>query len=118
MNEPIHVNDEAFEKAVLQSQLPVLVDFWAPWCGPCRLVAPVLDQIAKEYEGKLIVAKVNTDENTRWAAHFHVSGIPTMLFVAKGQVVSEQVGALPYRALKQAVEGFLAGNGQVEKAAS
>ncbi len=107
MNEPIHVNDNAFEKAVLQSDLPVLVDFWAPWCAPCRMVAPTLDKIAVEYSGRLVVAKVNTDENTEWASHFHVSGIPTMLFISAGQVVHQQVGALSYNALKQAVDHFL-----------
>ena len=63
MNEPVHVTDAAFEKVVLKSNLPVVVDFWAPWCGPCRMVAPVLNKIAKEQAGKLVVAKVNTDEN-------------------------------------------------------
>ncbi len=107
MNEPIHVNDNAFEKAVLNSPLPVLVDFWAPWCAPCRLVAPVLDKIAKEYAGKMVVAKVNTDENTKWAVQYGVSGIPTMLFISGGQVVNQQVGALSYNQLKLAVDRFL-----------
>ena len=64
MNEPIHVTDAAFENVMLKSTVPVVVDFWAPWCGPCRMVAPILDKIAKEQEGKLVVAKVNTDENS------------------------------------------------------
>jgi len=118
MNEPIHVSDSTFEKAVLQSALPVLVDFWAPWCSPCRLVAPVLDKIAREYEGKLIVAKVNTDESTSWAAHYGVSGIPTLLFVAGGQVVNQQVGAVSYNQLKAAVDRFLAANQPAAEAAS
>jgi len=107
MNEPIHVNDSTFENAVLQSPLPVLVDFWAPWCGPCRMVAPVLEKLAKEYAGKLVVAKVNTDENPEWATRFGVSGIPTMLFIADGEVVHEQVGAVPQQYLKQIVDKFL-----------
>lgn len=107
MNEPMHVNDGTFEKAVLQSRLPVLVDFWAPWCGPCRMVAPVLEKLAKEYEGKLVVAKVNTDENPEWATRYGVSGIPTMLFIAGGEVLHEQVGAVPPQYLKQIVEKFL-----------
>jgi thioredoxin 1 len=107
MNEPIHVNDANFEKAVLQSPVPVLVDFWAPWCGPCRMVAPVLEKLAKEYAGKLIVAKVNTDENAEWATRYGVSGIPTMLFIAGGEVVHEQVGAVPQQYLQQIVDKFL-----------
>ena len=105
--EPVHVTDDAFEKVVLQSTLPVIVDFWAPWCGPCRMVAPVLDKIAKEKAGKLVVAKVNTDENAQWAIHFGVQGIPTMLFVAKGEIIHEQVGALPEKVLNNLVDQFL-----------
>ena len=83
-SEPIHVNDDAFEQTVMQAELPVIVDFWAPWCGPCKMVAPILDKLAKEYEGKAVIAKVNTDENPEWAQKFGVQGIPTMLFVSEG----------------------------------
>ncbi|MGA2112506.1 MAG: thioredoxin [Anaerolineales bacterium] len=107
MNEPIHVTDEAFERAVLKSPLPVLVDFWAPWCGPCQMVAPSLEAIARDYEGRLVVAKVNTDENPEWATRFGVQGIPTMLLVKDGKVVQRQVGALPMPYLKQMVDHFL-----------
>ena len=107
MNEPLHVTDGAFEKTVLQSTLPVIVDFWAPWCSPCRMIAPVLDKIAKEQDGKLIVAKVNTDENNQWAMKYGVQGIPTMLFIANGKVVHKQVGALPEKILKNMVGQFL-----------
>ena len=107
MNEPIHVNDATFEKAVLKSPLPVIVDFWAPWCGPCKMVAPTLEKIAKEYADKLVVAKVNTDENPEWATRYGVSGIPTMLFIAGGEVVHEQGGAVPQQYLKQIVDKFL-----------
>ena len=107
MNEPVHVNDDAFENAVLKSPLPVVVDFWAPWCAPCRLLAPSLDKIAQEYAGKLVVAKVNTDENAKWAAQYRVSGVPTMLFFSGGQVVHQQVGAVSLGALRQIVQGFL-----------
>ncbi len=107
MSEPIHVSDAAFEKAVLQSPLPVIVDFWAPWCGPCKQVAPALEKIAAEYDGKLIVAKVNTDENPEWATRYEVTGIPTMLFVANGKIVHQQVGAVPLGYLKQMVAKFM-----------
>jgi thioredoxin 1 len=107
MNEPIHVNDAAFEKVVLQSKLPVVVDFWAPWCGPCKMVAPVLEKVAKEQAGKLLIAKVNTDENAEWAMKYGVQGIPTMLFIANGKVMHRQVGALPEPMLRQVVDRFL-----------
>ncbi len=107
MNEPIHVTDAAFEKVVLQSTLPVIVDFWAPWCGPCRMVAPVLDKIAKEQAGKLVVAKVNTDENAQWAMKYGVRGIPTMLFIRDGKVVHSQVGALPEPMLRKLLDKFM-----------
>ncbi len=107
IDEPIHVTDAAFEKTVLQSPIPVIVDFWAPWCGPCKMVAPILDKLAKEYAGKLLIAKVNTDENQEWAGKFGVQGIPTMLFIAGGKVIHRQVGALPERLLREAVAQFL-----------
>lgn len=107
VREPINVTDEAFENHVLESELPVVVDFWAPWCGPCRMVAPVLEKIAEERSGELIVAKVNTDEHGEWARKFNVQGIPTMLFVANGKVVHQQVGALPEPYLRDMVDEFL-----------
>ena len=107
INEPIHVTDAAFEKTVLESSLPVIVDFLAPWCGPCKMVAPVLDKIAKEYAGELIVAKVNTDENPQFAMQYDVQGIPTMLLVYDGKVVNRQVGALPEPMLREIVDQFL-----------
>ena len=106
-DEPINVTDEAFEKTVVNSNLPVIVDFWAPWCGPCKMVAPILEKIAKEYSGKLIVAKVDTDNHSEWANKFGVQGIPTMLFMADGKVVHQQVGALPEPMLRQILDQFL-----------
>ena len=116
---PIHVSDSEFEQQVLKSQLPVVVDFWAPWCGPCRMVAPILDKLANEYDGKLVVAKVNTDENPQWAMQYGVQGIPTMLFIANGEVVYEQVGALPEPMLRDLFGQFLEeiGQGQTSSAA-
>ncbi len=107
MSEPLHVTDAAFEQTVLKSKLPVVVDFWAPWCGPCRMVAPILDKLAKEYDGKLLIAKVNTDDDKEWAIKYGVQGIPTMLFVANGQIIDTVVGALPEPMLKQKVEQLL-----------
>jgi len=107
--ETLHVTDAEFDATVLKNTLPVIVDFWAPWCGPCRMVAPTLDKFAKEYTGKLVIAKVNTDENQLWAEKYRVRGIPTMLFIKNGEVVKQQTGALPEGALRQQVDEFLAG---------
>lgn len=112
IQEPVHVSDESFEKVVLKSSIPVVVDFWAPWCGPCKMIAPALEKFAKEYSGKLLVAKVNTDEHPRWATQFNVQGIPTMLFVANGKIVHRQTGALPEGMLRDVVEQFLEVAGQ------
>jgi thioredoxin 1 len=105
--EPIHISDESFEKDVMQSSLPVIVDFWAPWCGPCKMIAPTLEKLAKEQEGKLIVAKINTDDHAEWMQKFGIQGIPTLLFVSGGKVVHRQVGALPERMLRDVVTQFL-----------
>jgi len=108
MKEPIHVTDAAFEKVVLKSSVPVIVDFWAPWCAPCRMVAPALEKIAAEKDGQLIVAKVNTDDDYSWAEKYGVQGIPTLLFISNGKVIKRQVGALPEMMLRKAVDQFLA----------
>lgn len=107
IHEPVHVTDAAFEKTVLQSTLPVIVDFWAPWCGPCRMVAATLDKLAKEFAGKLLVAKVNTDENPQWAMQYGIQGIPTMLFIASGKIVHRQIGALAEARLREVVTEFM-----------
>jgi len=106
-NEPIHVSDAAFEKVVLQSNLTVLVDFWAPWCGPCRMVAPSLEKLAGEYAGKILIAKVNTDDNAEYAMKYGVQGIPTLLFVRGGQEIDRIVGAAPYPIIKQRLDAVL-----------
>jgi len=105
--EPIHITDQSFEKVVMQSPLPVIVDFWAPWCGPCKMIAPTLEKLAIEQEGKLIVAKINTDDHSEWMQKFGIQGIPTLLFVSGGKVVHRQVGALPERMLREVVTQFM-----------
>src|SRR4030042_3461262 len=113
INEPVHVTDSAFEKTVLKSTVPVIVDFWAPWCGPCKMVAPALEKIASENAGKVLIAKVNTDENPEWAMKYGGQGIPTMLFISGGKIVPRQVGALPEQVLGTIVTPFLEVIGQV-----
>ena len=101
---PVPVTDEEFEDVVIGSQVPVVVDFWAPWCMPCRMLTPTLEGIAAEYGERVLVAKVNTDENPQWANHYGVRGIPTMLFVWKGHEAARLVGVVPESAIKQQLE--------------
>jgi thioredoxin len=92
MNEPININEASFDRAVLQSPIPVVVDFWAAWCGPCKMIAPVLDEIAKENDGRFRVAKVNIDDDPALQQRFNVRGVPTLLFFSGGQQRDQIVG--------------------------
>ena len=95
MNEKIiHITDDTFEQEVLQSNTPVLVDYWAEWCGPCKMIAPALDQIASEYQGRLKVAKLNIDENQSTPPKYGIRGIPTLMLFKNGNVEATKVGAL------------------------
>ena len=102
------VNDNNFQAEVLESETPVLVDFWAPWCGPCRMVAPVLEEIAQEKGDQLKIVKLNTDENPQTAAKYEVLSIPTMIVFKGGEVATRLVGARPKARLEQELEPVLA----------
>lgn len=101
------VTDSSFKTEVLESQVPVLVDFWAPWCGPCRMVAPVVDEIAVQYEGQIKVVKLNTDENPSIASQYGIRSIPTLMIFKAGQRVDMVVGAVPKTTLAQTLEKYL-----------
>ncbi|GAB4144152.1 MAG: thioredoxin [Bacteroidia bacterium] len=100
----IQITDANFEEVVLKSDKPVIVDFWAEWCGPCRMVGPIVEEISKEYEGKAVVGKVDVDNNPNVSMQFGIRNIPTILFFKNGQVVDKQVGAVPKQALVQKLE--------------
>ncbi|MDX2341981.1 thioredoxin [Micrococcus sp. M4NT] len=103
----ITVTDADFQQKVLDSELPVLVDFWAEWCGPCRMLGPVLEEMSDDYEGKVIIAKVNVDENPAAAAQYGVTSIPLVLGFQGGQKVAESVGAKPKAALEKEFSALL-----------
>lgn len=104
---PVVVTDATFDLQVLQSPLPVLVDFWAPWCGPCRMVSPIVEELGRQYAGRLRVAKVNTDENPAHAGRLGIQGIPTLIFFKNGREVDRIVGAAPKPMLQSRVERVL-----------
>ena len=108
MSNEIQITDANFEQEVLKETLPVLVDFWAPWCGPCRMLGPVIEELAKEYAGKVKVCKLNTDEASDTAAKFHISAIPTILIFKGGKVVHELVGLQKKEELKKHLDGMSA----------
>lgn len=103
----IAVNDSNFEEVVLKAEVPVLVDFWAEWCGPCKMMLPIVEEISKEFEGKLVVAKVDVDSAAGTAAKFGIRNIPTILFFKGGQVADKQVGAVPKATLVTKINGLL-----------
>lgn len=107
MSEITAVTDTSFEKDVINSEIPVLVDFWAPWCGPCRMVAPIMEEIADQYEGKVKVVKVNTDENPNIASKYGIRSIPTLMIFKGGQRVDMVVGAVPKSTLADTLEKHL-----------
>ncbi len=100
----LEVTDSSFESVILKSDKPVLVDFWASWCAPCRAIAPIVEEIAGDYEGKLKVAKMNVDENPATPGKYGVRGIPTLILFKDGQVVDQVVGAVPKNQIKELVE--------------
>lgn len=104
MAKPIVITDATFEAQAINADTPVVVDFWAPWCPPCRAIAPVLEELAGEYEGRVTVAKVNIDEDQRWAGQLGVMAIPTMIFFKDGKEVNRIQGALPKSKLQEAFE--------------
>jgi len=101
---PIHVTDESFEKEVLQSKIPVLVDFWAEWCGPCQAIAPIFAEVATEYEGKVKFAKVDVDANSTTAPKYGVRGIPTLILFKAGSNIANNVGAITKKELKEFID--------------
>jgi len=107
MSKPVEVNDSSFDQMVLQSKTPVLVDFWAAWCGPCRMVAPIVEELAGEYAGKVTVVKLNVDENPKTASQYGVMSIPTLLVFKDGAPVSNIVGFRPKVELKRNLDDVL-----------
>ncbi len=107
MTKPIVVDDSNFDQAVLQAEIPVLVDFWATWCRPCMMIAPILDELAEEYSGRISIARTDVDQNPKNAAKYGIMSIPTLLIFKKGEPVSQIVGFRPKEELKRSLDAAL-----------
>jgi thioredoxin 1 len=105
--EPVHVTDDTFGEVVLDSSLPALVDFWAPWCGPCRMIAPIVEELAETYDGRAVIAKMNTDENDRTAGELGIMGIPTLVLFKNGSEVDRVVGYAPRQLLQEKLDAIV-----------
>ena len=103
----IEITDENFQDLVMKSDKPVMIDFWAEWCGPCRMVGPVVEEISKEYDGKAVIGKVDVDKNPQLSVQFGVRNIPTIIFVKNGEVVDKSVGAVPKAQLTSKLDAIL-----------
>lgn len=108
MGDLLQVTDDAFDAEVLQSNVPVLVDFWAPWCAPCRAISPIVEELATQYAGRIKVAKMNVDDNPQTPARYGVRGIPNLLVIMNGEVKDQMVGAVPKAQLVKAIDTVLA----------
>ena len=102
----VGLTDASFKKEVLESKLPVLVDFWAPWCGPCKMIAPFLEELAKDFEGKVKIGKLNVDDNPKVASHYGIMSIPTIIFFQEGKIMEQVTGALSKPELKKKIEKY------------
>jgi thioredoxin 1 len=105
----LNFTDQTFQQEVLENKGPVVVDFWAPWCGPCRMVSPVIDELAKEYEGKIKIGKMNVDENSQIPGQYGVMSIPSIVFFKNGQPIKTMVGAQSKESYKQEIEQMISG---------
>jgi len=108
MAAPVHVTEQSFETEVLKAETPVLVDFWAEWCGPCRMIAPIVEEFARDYDGKLKVAKVDVDDNTTIAMKYNIMSIPTLGVFKSGELVERIIGYMPKGELKRRLDAALA----------